>query len=77
VTTYEPVDLVSDAGGDLFYADAELSKVVEVAATAHTQFGISMTAGGAYVVAGSASGSSGTSGGGGLATSALLRGPGA
>jgi RHS repeat-associated protein len=75
VYPFEPVDMVSDAAGDLFYADATANDVVEVAAASHTQFGISMTAGEAYVVAGSSSGASGHSGDGGPATSALLNEP--
>ena len=75
VYPFEPTDMVSDAAGDVLYVDATANNVVEVASASHTQFGIGMTAGHAYVVAGSASGSSGTSGDGGLATSALLNGP--
>jgi RHS repeat-associated protein len=75
VFPFEPVDMVSDAAGDVFYADATANDVVEVAAASHTQFGISMTAGQAYVVAGSSSGASGHSGDGGPATSALLNEP--
>lgn len=72
---YEPTDLVSDAAGDLFLPDYTNNDVVEVAAASHTQFGIAMTAGHAYVVAGSATGTAGVSGDGGLATSALLTTP--
>ena len=55
---------------------ATLDDVVEVAAASHTQFGISMTAGDAYVVAGSATGSSGHSGDGSPATCLEVRLPG-
>jgi RHS repeat-associated protein len=75
VSAYEPVDTASDGAGDLFYADAAANDVVEVAAAGHTQFGISMTAGNAYVVAGSAAGTAGHSGDGGAAASALLNEP--
>ena len=75
VYPYEPVDMVSDAAGDVLYVDATSNDVVEVAAASHTQFGISMTAGHAYVVAGSSSGTAGDSGDGGAATSALLNTP--
>ena len=75
VYAFEPTDMVEDAAGDVFYSDATSNAVVEVAASAHTQFGISMTAGKAYIVAGSSSGASGHSGDGGLATSALLNEP--
>jgi RHS repeat-associated protein len=71
----EPVDMVEDAAGDVLYADAGTNDVVEVASAAHAQFGISMTAGHAYVVAGSPTGASGKSGNGGPATSALLNVP--
>ena len=72
VYPFEPTDMVSDAAGDVFYVDATANSVVEVATSSHTQFGIAMTAGTAYVVAGSSSGASGSSGDGGKATSALL-----
>jgi RHS repeat-associated protein len=75
VSAYEPVDTASDGAGDVFYADATANDVVEVAAAGHTQFGISMTAGNAYVVAGSAAGTAGHSGDGGAAASALLNEP--
>jgi hypothetical protein len=45
------------------------------AVSTHVQFGIHMTAGGVYTVAGSAAGQSGVSGGGGPATQALLYEP--
>ena len=47
----------------------------EIAAKTHTQFGIVMTAGDVYTVAGSAAGYPGDSGDGGPATAALLNGP--
>lgn len=75
IYAFEPVDMVSDAAGDVFYADATANDVVAVAAATHTQFGVSMTAGHAYVVAGSSSGAWGDSGDGGPATSALLNQP--
>ena len=75
VSPSEPVDMVSDAAGDVLYADGANNDVVEVATASHTQFGISMTAGHAYVVAGSAAGTAGYTGDGGPATSALLNTP--
>jgi YD repeat-containing protein len=75
IYAYEPVDTASDGAGDVFYVDATANDVVEVAAASHTQFGIAMTAGQPYVVAGSAAGTSGSSGDGGPATSALLNQP--
>jgi hypothetical protein len=75
VYPFEPIDMVSDAAGDVLYVDATANDVVEVASATHAQFRISMTAGHAYVVAGSSSGASGDSGDGGPATSALLNVP--
>jgi hypothetical protein len=75
IFAYEPVDTASDGAGDVFYVDATNNDVVEVAAASHTQFGISMTAGHPYVVAGSSAGTAGSSGDGGPATSALLNEP--
>jgi RHS repeat-associated protein len=75
IYAYEPVDTASDGAGDVFYVDATANDVVEVAAASHAQFGISMTAGQPYVVAGSSAGTSGASGDGGPATSALLNQP--
>lgn len=75
VSLGDPQDMAADPAGDVFVADTTDNDVVEVAATSHTQFGIAMTAGNAYVVAGSAAGTAGSSGDGGLATSALLASP--
>ena len=75
VYPFEPTDMVADGAGNVFYTDQTTNDVVEVAAATHTQFGISMTAGHAYIVAGSSSGASGSSGDGGPATSALLNAP--
>lgn len=70
-----PVSVAVDGNGDLYIADADNNRVVEVAATTHVQFGITMTAGDSYTVAGSAAGTAGDSGDGGPATSALLSAP--
>ena len=56
----------------MFIADAWNNRIQEIAAHSHTQFGISMTGGDVYTVAGNAQGSNGTSGDGGKATSAYL-----
>ena len=68
-------DVVADAAGDLYIADTSNNRVQELAATTHTQWGTAMTAGDIYTIAGSASGTSGSSGDGGAATSALLSAP--
>jgi RHS repeat-associated protein len=70
-----PWGVTSDPAGDMFVVGANENYVVETAAASHTQFGISMTAGDSYVVAGSASNNAGYSGDGGSATTALLDGP--
>jgi RHS repeat-associated protein len=75
IYAFEPTDMVSDAAGDLFYVDDTRNTIVEVAAATHTQWGIAMTAGHAYVVAGSSAGTAGHTGDGGPATSALLNAP--
>jgi RHS repeat-associated protein len=75
VSLSSPADSGADAAGDVFISNNGANNVVEIAAATHTQFGISMTAGNAYVVAGSAAGTAGSSGNGGVATSALLNGP--
>ena len=70
-----PFGIGSDARGDIFVADNAGNRVQEIAAAAHTQFGIPMTAGDVYTVAGSAGGYQGSSGDGGPATAALLTQP--
>jgi RHS repeat-associated protein len=67
--------IASDAHGDIFIADSWNFRVQEVATYNHTQFGIAMTGGDVYTVAGSAKGYYGDSGDGGPATSALLSVP--
>ena len=48
----DPKGVAVDASGNLYIADIAYSCIQEVAATTHTQFGISMTAGDIYTVAG-------------------------
>jgi RHS repeat-associated protein len=72
---YDPSSVVVDSAGDIYIADAENNRVQEVAATTGTQWGISMTAGDVYTVAGSAWGNVGSSGDNGAATAALLSYP--
>jgi RHS repeat-associated protein len=67
-----PMGMTSDPQGDLYIADYNNCRVQEIAASTHTQWGIAMTAGDVYTVAGSAKGTCGDSGDGGLATSALI-----
>jgi RHS repeat-associated protein len=71
----DPEAIALDAQGNLYIADTSNNRIQEVAATTHTQFGIAMTAGDIYTVAGSASGNAGLSGDGGAAISALLSEP--
>jgi trimeric autotransporter adhesin len=70
-----PYGVASDSAGDIFIADSRGNRVQEIAAKTHTQFGIVMTAGDVYTVAGSAAGYPGDGGDGGPATAALLNGP--
>jgi RHS repeat-associated protein len=70
-----PQGVASDSHGDIFIADTANNRVQEIAASTHTQFGIAMTAGDIYTVAGNSYGESGYGGDGGLATSALLFAP--
>jgi RHS repeat-associated protein len=69
-----PTGIALDSAGDLYIADAGNNRIQEVAAATGTQRGQSMTAGDVYTVAGSSTGTSGDSGNGGAATSALLWG---
>ena len=66
-----PQSIVTDSSGNVYITDAGNDRILEVAASSHSQFGIAMTAGDAYVVAGT-TGSSGNSGDGGPATAAKL-----
>jgi len=70
-----PRSVTLDPSGDLIIADSTNDRVQEVAATTGTQWGVSMTADDMYTIAGSATGSHGTTGDGGAATSALLNYP--
>jgi RHS repeat-associated protein len=69
---YNPEGEVFDSAGDVFIADAWNNRIQEIAAHTHAQFGISMTAGDVYTVAGNAQGQNGSSGDGSLATSGYL-----
>ena len=68
----QPTCVVAGNGQQLYIADKANNRIQEVAYSNHTEFGISMTAGDIYTIAGSSTGSGGYSGNGGAATSALL-----
>jgi hypothetical protein len=70
-----PDGVATDARGDIFIADTGNNRIQEIAASRHSQWGISMTAGDVYTVAGSATGQAGIAGDAGPAASALLRSP--
>jgi RHS repeat-associated protein len=70
-----PFGIASDGQGDVFIADTFGNRVQEIAASSHTQFGIAMTAGDVYTVAGQQGGYPGTGGDGGAATAARLSEP--
>lgn len=72
-----PTGLFVDANGDLIVTDNGNSRILELAATSHTQWGVSMTQNDVYTVAGQSDGDGGGSGLGGPATSAYLYVPGA
>jgi len=72
---HAPRGLAFDSAGDLYIADSDNNRIQEIAKSSGSQWGISMTAGDIYTVAGSATGSYGYSGDGGATTSALLDGP--
>ena len=70
-----PSGAVSDPAGNVYIADTDNNRIQEIAAANHTQFGIVMTAGDVYTIAGSATAARGSSGDGGPATAALLDRP--
>jgi hypothetical protein len=70
----DPYGIAVDSSGNIYFSDRSNDVVREVAATNHTQFGISMTAGDIYTVAGNGS-TGGSLGDGGPATSAELNYP--
>ena len=70
-----PSGVAVDSSGDIYIADTGDNRIEEIAGSSGTQWGIAMTAGDAYTVAGSASGESGSSGDGGPTGSALLFSP--
>jgi RHS repeat-associated protein len=70
-----PSSVAVDSDGDTYIADTANCRVQEIAATTHTQWGTSMTAGDVYTVAGDATGTCGYSGDNGPAGSALFQAP--
>ena len=70
-----PQGVVFDAAGDEYIADTAANRVQEIAASDRTQWGVTMSAGDVYTIAGSASGTSGFSGDGAAATSSKLAAP--
>ncbi len=72
----EPVAVRAFNGTQLYISDSGNNRIQEVARSAHTEWGISMAVNDVYTMAGSAAGTAGFSGDGGLATSALLSNPG-
>ena len=69
---FNPEGEAFDAAGDIYIADAWNNRIQEIAAYSHTQFGITMTGGDVYTVAGNSQAASGHGGDGGSATSAFL-----
>ncbi|HUY48159.1 MAG TPA: DUF6531 domain-containing protein, partial [Streptosporangiaceae bacterium] len=69
---FNPEGEAFDSAGDVYIADAWNNRIQEIAAHSHTQFGIAMTGGDVYTVAGNAESDNGHGGDGGLATSAFL-----
>jgi RHS repeat-associated protein len=72
---YNPAGLAVDPAGDVYIADTYNSRVQEVFASGGSQWGQHMIAGDIYTVAGSATGSFGSTGDGGPGSSALLSHP--
>ena len=71
----DPYGVYIDPSGNIYIADGPDNRVEEIPVSSGTQWGISMTAGDIYTVAGSASGTLGYSGDSGPATAALLDAP--
>ena len=70
-----PQAVAVDSGGDIYIADGSNNRVQEIPSANGTQWGISMTAGHIYTVAGNAAGEFGSSGDGGPSASSYLRCP--
>ena len=72
---FHPAGQAEDSSGSVYIADSGNNRIQEIPSTSHTQWGIAMTAGDVYTVAGSKYGMGGFSGDGAIATSALLNTP--
>jgi RHS repeat-associated protein len=70
-----PMQEAFDASGNIYIADAGNNRIQEIAASTHTQFGISMTGGEVYTIAGHSNGQAGCACDGGPATGAYLNHP--
>jgi RHS repeat-associated protein len=70
-----PAGITVDSSGDVIFADSGNNRVQEIVKTASAQWGPSMAANDIYTIAGSATGTAGTTGDGGAAVSGLLDGP--
>jgi hypothetical protein len=69
-------EIAFDSLGDVYFVDLANSRLQEVAESDHTQWGIEMTEGDVYTIAGSPGGTTGDVGDGGPAADALFNGPG-
>ncbi len=69
---FNPTGIVVNNGTQMYITDALNNRVAEIARTTHTEWNISMTANDLYNIAGSAQGTSGYTGNGGLATAATM-----
>ena len=70
-----PMQEAFDSRGDTYIADAGNNRIQEIAAYSHTQYGIAMTGGDVYTIAGQADGRAGCQCDGGPATQAYLNDP--
>ena len=70
-----PTAVTTDDVGNIYVADSGNQRVQEIAVSSHSQFGISMTAGDVYTVAGHANGAGGNMGNDGPATAAKINDP--
>ena len=71
----QDADVAVDSAGNLYISDTGNNRIQEVAAATHAQWGISMTGGDVYTIAGSATGGGGSGGNTGPAVNALLSSP--